>query len=277
MKHIMQGLGLNPLVIPNGIPKGLLTSIDANAAARLRRSVDGDLILTKVARWDPNKRWKMAVEAVARFKTRGIKTVLLAAGGIEPHGQEVMQHARSLGLTIKEARTKGNTFEDYCQALKDANGADIIDIKFRCPLEFLKVVYNVSDAVLANSAHEPFGLVGLETMAAGGIAFTGGTGEDYAIPFHNCIVIETSDPQEIEDYVMYLKAHPAEEERIRRAARKTARLFTWEEVIKNIIQKLEYQARIQELLEVPSAVRASESKPSEYPETGPMRESALTT
>jgi hypothetical protein len=39
-----------------------------------------------------------------------------------------------------------------------------------------------ADAVFANSGHEPFGLVGLETMAAGGVACTGCSGEDYAIP-----------------------------------------------------------------------------------------------
>ena len=56
------------------------------------------------------------------------------------------------------------------------------------------------------------GLVGLETMAAGGMAFTGSTGEDYAIPFHNSIVLETSDSKEIESYVMYLAEHPQEDD-----------------------------------------------------------------
>ena len=51
--------------------------------------------------------------------------------------------------------------------------------------------------------------VGLEAMAAGGIVFTGGTGEDYAIPLHNAIVLETSDPKEIEACIMYLEEHPA--------------------------------------------------------------------
>ena len=50
-----------------------------------------------------------------------------------------------------------------------------------------------ADAVLANSGHEPFGLVGLEVMAAGGIAFTGSTGEDYVLSFENAIALETED------------------------------------------------------------------------------------
>jgi glycosyltransferase involved in cell wall biosynthesis len=41
------------------------------------------------------------------------------------------------------------------------------------------VLFHSAAAVLANSHHEPFGLVGLETMAAGGVACIGYTGEDY--------------------------------------------------------------------------------------------------
>jgi glycosyltransferase involved in cell wall biosynthesis len=266
MKHIMWGMGLNPLVIPNGIPSSLLSSVNENAAARLRKGLDSDLVLSKVARWDPDKRWNMAIEATARLKASGRKTVLLARGGIEPHGEEVMQNARGLGLMVKEARAKGDTFEDYFEAIARAGTADIVNLKFHLPQEFLRIVYHGADAVLANSGHEPFGLVGLEAMAAGGIAFIGSTGEDYAIPFHNCIVLETSDPKEIEVYMMYLEEYPEEKERIRRAARKTAKQFTWEEVIEILIQKLEYQARIQGLLAEPWKAPPPDLKPFQFQE-----------
>jgi len=266
MKHIMWGMGLNPLVIPNGIPSFLLNKVNEKATARLRKSVDADLLLSKVARWDPDKRWNMAIEAIARLKAGGRKAVLLARGGIEPHGEEVMHNARSLGLVVKEARAMGHNFEDYFEAIARAGTADIVNLKFHLPLEFLRIIYHASDAVLANSGHEPFGLVGLEAMAAGGIAFIGGTGEDYAMPFHNCVVLETSDPKEIEDYIIYLEEFPEEKERIRRAARKTARQFTWEAVIGNLIQKLEYQARIQGLLSPPKKFMAPELKPIELQE-----------
>ena len=269
MKHIMRGMGVNPLVIPNGIPKSLLGKVDEGAAARLRRNLDADLILAKVARWDPDKRWNMAVEATAKLKARGRRTVLLARGGIEPHGEEVMANSRYLGLVAKEARAKGDTFEDYFDAIKGHSMADILNLKFYIPQKFLRVIYRASDAVLANSSHEPFGLVGLEAMAAGGIVFTGGTGEDYAISFHNSIVLETSDPKEIEVYMMYLEEHPEEEERIRRAARRTARQFTWEEVVENLIQKLEYQARSQGLLATPRKTPALDPRSLEFEEAVP--------
>lgn len=141
MKHIMWGMGLNPLVIPNGIPISLLNRVDDNAVARLKRSLNADLILAKVARWDIDKRWNMAVEATARLKARGIRMMLLARGGIEPHGDEVMYNARSLGLTEKQAGTKGDTFEDYLQAIEDVGKADILNIRFHCPQEFLRIIY----------------------------------------------------------------------------------------------------------------------------------------
>ena len=122
------------------------------------------------------------------------------------------------------------------------------------------MLYHTSDAVLANSGREPFGLVGLETMAAGGIAFTGSTGEDYAISFHNSIGLETSDPAEIESYLIYLFDHPEEEERIRKAARYTAARFTWEQIMDNLILRLEFQAKTQRLSIAPRII--SPEKPA---------------
>lgn len=249
MKHFMWRMGLNPLVIPNGIPESLLDQVDVNAAARLRQGVNADLILTKVARWDPDKGWLTVVEALAKLKASGMRTVLLARGGIEPYGSEVIHKARSLGLKVRDALTRGNTFEDYLEAVTGNDGADMVNIRFHCPQEFLRIVYHASNAVLANSSHEPFGLVGLEAMAAGGIAFTGGTGEDYTVPFLNAVVLDTSNPVEISEYVMYLEAHPLMAKEIRKAARETAQRFTWGEVCKNLIHKLEYQARTQGALD----------------------------
>jgi glycosyltransferase involved in cell wall biosynthesis len=266
MKQIMWGMGLNPLVIPNGIPASLLDTVDEKAVSRITKSLGADLILSKVARWDPDKRWNMAIEALARLKARGLRTVLLARGGIEPHGEEVMHNARSLGLVVQDMWTSGSTLEDYSRAVEGHNGADLLNIRFHCPQEFLRILYGASDVVLANSGHEPFGLVGLETMAAGGIAITGCTGEDYAVPFFNAIVLETSDPAEIEGYVAFLDEHPQEKERIRRAARQTASLFTWEAVIENLTKKLEYQARIQGLLAVPRKTPVLELRPAEREE-----------
>jgi hypothetical protein len=48
---------------------------------------------------------------------------------------------------------------------------------------------------------------------------------------------------------MYLREYPSEGIRMREAGRRTARYFTWEAAVQNLIGKLENQARIQELLQ----------------------------
>ncbi|MFH1485386.1 MAG: glycosyltransferase, partial [Chloroflexota bacterium] len=248
MKHIMWQMRLNPLVIPNGIPKKLLDTVDDRAAEKVRQALHTDMLLCKVARWDPNKRWNMAVEALARLKQRGLKTTLLARGGAEPGGKAVLQYAHSLGLAVREATGQPDSFDGYLSALQEATPADVINVNFHLPLDFLGPLYRASDGVLANSGFEPFGIVGLEAMAAGGVAYTGCTGEDYAIPFVNSFVLETSDPEEIVGYAMNLRDSPEEDRRIRQAARRTARQFTWEASVRNLISKLENQARAQEIL-----------------------------
>ena len=245
MKHIMERMGLNPLVIPNGIPKELLRKKDDRLVTGLRSALGGRMLLCKVARWDPDKRWLEAVEATARLKGMGLQPVLLARGGMEPYGQEVIKRALSLNLTVKEAHTDGASPEAYIAALGSAMPADVINIRFQLPLEFLAIMYRAVDAVLANSSHEPFGIVGLEAMAAGGVVFTGSTGEDYSIPFVNSFMIETGDPMEIVSYILYLQSYPQQMERMRSSARFIARYYTWEAAVQNLIGKLENQGRIQ--------------------------------
>lgn len=263
MKHIMERMGLSPLVIPNGIPRALLRSESNISAEEFKLSLGADVLLCKVARWDPDKRWMEAVEAAARLKDMGLKTTLLARGGKEPYGQEIINRARSLDLTVKRAEVVPVNDSDYYQAIRDAAPADVIDIRFQLPLDFLTVIYRAADAVLANSGHEPFGIVGLEAMAAGGVVLTGSTGEDYAIPFVNSLMIETADPMEIVNYILYLRNYPEHMKRMQRAARITARLFSWEAAVQNLIGKLENQARTQGILSNRLTAQAPDIVPAE--------------
>jgi hypothetical protein len=65
MKYTMWKQGVNPVVIPNGIPGHYLEQVDTASAASLRERIGADVVLTKVARWDPDKRWNTTVEAMA--------------------------------------------------------------------------------------------------------------------------------------------------------------------------------------------------------------------
>ena len=242
MKHRMWSRGVNPLVIPNGIPSRLLRPASPPGAAVLRGSLGKPVVLTKIGRWDPDKRWLMAVEALAELKRGSDDAVLLALGGREPHKAEVLQRARELGLVVRTVSVGEPGLAAYAQAFAAGMPADIFDVRSLVPLPLLRAIYRASDAVLANSGHEPFGLVGLEAMAAGAVAITGGTGEDYAMHLQNAIVLDTADPLELAWYVRFLKAHPAVTRRLARAARATARRFTWERVLQTLFEKIEFLA-----------------------------------
>lgn len=115
----------------------------------------------------------------------------------------------------------------------------MIDLRFFLPDNLVRLGYRAADAVLANSGHEPFGLVGLEAMAAGGIAFTGATGEEYARHLENAVVLQTSDPREIVYYLEWLHAKPEVSAALRAEGRRTAERHTWPKVITQLMAALE--------------------------------------
>jgi glycosyltransferase involved in cell wall biosynthesis len=252
MKHRMWEYGVNPLVIPNGIPSRHLNSVDQDAVSRLRevghQNDPRRFFLFKIGRFDPDKRWMMAIDAVARLKWSGHPVTLFVRGGIEPHGADVLRHAYEIGLSIRDVTAHRPSLEQSIEAVANAGPADIYNLRFFLPEEFVRSTYAATDATLANSGHEPFGLVGLEVMAAKGIAVTGSTGEDYAVPFENAVVTETADPDEIVGYLLYLRRHPAEQERIRCNGYETSKEFQWDRVIENLVAKLEFLARKQDIV-----------------------------
>ena len=104
MKHEMWGWGADPQVIPNGIPaRWLEPSSEVADLARDARQIFADRAwLVKVARWDPDKSWLQTVEIVARLRELGRRPLLIARGGREPYGADVLSEMRSAGLRIVE-------------------------------------------------------------------------------------------------------------------------------------------------------------------------------
>ncbi|MFH1453095.1 MAG: glycosyltransferase family 4 protein [Armatimonadota bacterium] len=240
MKQIMAQWGLNPLIIPNGIPSRSLKKINYFQTSKIRNIFKDKLFMLKVGRYDPNKRWIMAVEALAEIKKRNKNAILVIRGGKEPHRYDILRKAESLGLKVKSLETEKGDFETLCTLLSENSSFDILELSFFVPEEILRILYHAADAVLANSLHEPFGLVGLEVMAVSGIVLTGATGEDYAESFENSIVVETSNPKEIAVYVMDLLMDSKLKEKIRKNAYNTAKLYTWDNVIYKLFKKLEF-------------------------------------
>jgi glycosyltransferase involved in cell wall biosynthesis len=235
MKHRMWSLGVDPTVIPNGLPGDAFDPPDRSACYEMRRRFRDRTVVVKMARFDPDKRWLAAVESVALMKHAGWRPLLLARGGVEAHGAEVAAAIGRLGLRcVDRAWPEGGAI-GLLRALDDVENVDVVNLRSHVSNGARAVLLRGADAVLANSGHEPFGLVGLETMAVGGLACTGSTGEDYALPGHNALVLETNDPAEFVGMYRRLRARPDESRAIRREGRATARRFVWPAVVERIL------------------------------------------
>ena len=254
MKHVMWKQNVNPMVIPNGIPRRLLEPLDQRAVGHLQSVFDDRFFLAKVGRYSPDKRWIMAIDALAHLKYSGHKATMVMRGGMEPHRADVYHRAHSHGLDIRELKLKDTSFDSIVNALRENRDADLIEMNFFLPEIFMRYLYGSADAVMANSGHEPFGLVGLEVMATGGIPFVGASGEDYAQAFQNSIVVETDDPREISSYLLYLADNRDMVHQIRTHARQTADMFTWDRVMEDLLGKIEFIARVYGVLHVPVGV-----------------------
>jgi len=235
MKHRMRDAGVEALVIPNGLSADAYAPPDRQAVAELRSRFRDRTLLTKMARWDPDKRWLSTIDIVAELKREGWNPLLIARGGSEAHGDEVLAAIHARGLSVVERRAQGDGPQALVESLRDVNGADVVNLRSYVDPDARRSLFRASGAVLANSGHEPFGLVGLETMAAGGIACTGCSGEDYAVPGQNALVLETDDPREFMGFYHRLRSNPGEARSVRRAGQSTARKYAWPEVVRRVL------------------------------------------
>jgi glycosyltransferase involved in cell wall biosynthesis len=227
------------LVIPNGIPERIFAQANTADAAYLRRMFGNRHVLLKVGRFDPDKRWLQAIDAVGDLRAQGVPVQLIVRGGKESYAQTIFDRARERGLSIDDVTLEAPSAEALAGALARSN-ADIVNVRSFLPDELLYTLYAAVDAVLANSGKEPFGLVGLEVMASGGIAVCGSTGEDYARAFDNAIVCDTADPAELASYLERLWNDPSLRSHISERAIATARDFTWPYVLDILDAKLAF-------------------------------------
>jgi glycosyltransferase involved in cell wall biosynthesis len=266
MKHRMRELGIDALAIPNGLSAEAFETVDRRAVAALRASFRDRMLITKMARWDPDKAWLAAVETAAALKRVGWRPLLVARGGQGPYGEIVLGTARRLGLRVVD-RDAGPGPRGLVDALRDNEKLDVVNLRSHVAPDARRVLFRASDAVLANSSHEPFGLVGLETMAAGGIAFTGCSGEDYVMPGQNALVLETGDPREFIGLYQQLRSDPAHGHQMRELGRWTARRFAWPEVIERVLMprvELERVRTVESAWSRRPAARSVASKPTEW-------------
>jgi glycosyltransferase involved in cell wall biosynthesis len=231
MRGCMQALGVDPIVIPNGLGAEAFAPPDAAAVEALRRLAAHRTLFAKMARWDPDKGWLASVEIAACLKQRGARPLLIARGGSEAYGQVVIAHARARGLAVSHQRAATQGVAGLLSAVAAGRESDVIVLESHVDADARGVLLRGADVVLANSRHEPFGLVGLETMAVGGIACTGKSGEEYARAGENALVIAREDPGEFIAQFETVFARANRVEAMRRSGLRTARQYTWQRVL----------------------------------------------
>jgi glycosyltransferase involved in cell wall biosynthesis len=255
MRQRMWSLGVDPVVIPNGLEPAVYAPPFPGHVKELRRILAGRTVLAKVARWDPDKRWLHAVEIVAALRSEGLRPLLVARGGAEAHGHDVLGRARGLGLHVAARPLSRAGAPGLLDALIGTQEIDVLLLESHLDKNARRLLFRAADAVLANSGHEPFGLVGLETMAAGGLACTGGTGEDYAVPGRNALVLQTEDPREFLQLFAAVRSAAGADTEIRRAARRTARDYAWSAIVEtNLLPRVAALAGLRHVMEPRSGV-----------------------
>lgn len=250
MRSIIRASGVDTLVIPNGISEELLQPVKRDdfafvveALGRLARELRPGLFF-KMARWEREKGWYQALEAVRLSHERERRMILIGrAGGPSGKGGALCTEAEAHELRAVQVNSEDEFRATLAEHIR--GNVDVISLTFGVTPALARTLYRVCDGVLANSVSEPFGLVGLEAMAAGGIAYTGGTGEDYAITGRNAIVLQTLDPMEIIERWEQLWASPRRLARMRRAARRTASEYIWPRVREQLITAVARQAHRQ--------------------------------
>ncbi len=258
MRSIIRARGVDALVIPNGIPGHLVTPVERRAVAAVRTTVrraPAGRLFFKMARWDRDKGWAQALDALLALRERGRQATLIArSGGPSGSGSGLVADVAQRGLAITEIHDEGALHSRFGDLMR--SDTDVVSLRFGVRESLARTLYAAADGVLANSVSEPFGLVGLEAMTAGGVVYTGGTGEDYAVSGRNAVVLETLDPGEIADRSDDLASHPERSARLRRAARATARAYTWDRVVRLLIAAVEAQAARQAIIPRVSAGRS---------------------
>lgn len=242
MKHAMWPYGINPLVAPNGIAPSAVVDVPAADARRLRKAFGSDIALFKIGRFSPDKGWNSALEVVSVLKGNGVRARIMIRGDRLPYGREVLDRALGMGLSIADLGERYATVDELAAAVEVRPHADVLNLVSFLPDALLPPIYAAVDGVLANSNHEPFGLVGLEVMGAGGLAFVGSTGEEYAEPDRNAVVLDTEDPREIAVHLLRLRHDRTMARQLKRRAKDTARAWVWPQVVKELFVKLEYVA-----------------------------------
>jgi len=218
-------------ILPNGIADRWLAPVGPSDKLVLRNGFGERPTFVKVARFDRDKRWLWAVDAIAAMRDAGMRPRFIMRGSRSDYADVVGSRIRAQGLTIERLALPATATPADLASAVSATTSDVVFLDFFVSERALRALYAAADGVLANSEKEPFGLVGLEVMSCGGIAYVGRTGEDYAVPFGNAVVVQSDDPRELMTANRILKEDRKLAAAMRADGRMTAKRFAWPRIL----------------------------------------------
>ncbi len=231
MRMELAKVDVEAAILPNGIADRWLRPIAPTDISTLRRSLGDRPTFAKVARFDRDKRWLWAIDAIAAMRDAGARPRFVMRGSRSDYADVVWAAVRARGLDLDRLVLPATaTPKDLAGAIAATTG-NVIFLDFFIAERTLRALYGAVDGVLANSEKEPFGLVGLEVMACGGIAYVGRTGEDYAVPFGNAVVVQSDDARELMTTYQTLQGRPELVAAMRADGRATAKRFAWPRIL----------------------------------------------
>ena len=231
MRMELAKVDVEAAVLPNGIAERYLKPLPPSDVTSMRKAFGERPTFVKVARFDVDKRWLWAIDAIAAMRDAGMRPRFVMRGSRSPYADVVGDRIFGRQLTVERlALPSTATSRDLAAAIATTT-AEVVFLDFFIDEKALRSLYAAADGVLANSEKEPFGLVGLEVMASGGIAYLGRTGEDYAVPFGNAIVVQSDDPRELLTSYLMLRERPELGRSIRTEGRATAKRFAWPRIL----------------------------------------------
>lgn len=201
--------GSKVTVLPVGVDVEAFRPLD-KAEARRRLGLNARHVLLCVGRFDPLKRYDLALSAAALLRERDRVEVALVGGDLErdPEAVRLKALAESLGIE------------------------DRVRFQGPAPHHELPWHYSAADVLLAPSHYESYGLAALEAMACGtpvvaarvgGLASLVDDGETgYLVPQHT--------PESYADRIEVLLANEGLREAMGRAGRRKAETLAWDVV-----------------------------------------------
>ena len=125
----MGSLGVDPIVIPNGLSADSFLPPDRSGVGEMQRRLRGRTVIAKMARFDPDKRWLGAIEIVGKLKRQGHRPLLIARGGAEAHGHEVLDAARLAGLRVLDRKGEETGVRALLERLEGTHEVDVVNLK----------------------------------------------------------------------------------------------------------------------------------------------------